>query len=113
MSYLRIFSSQSEYDSANMPKGSVGLIKDGEEKIVWWQEPELIENKAMLRKGDTEWIIEFDYPINSWLTIMFNDGSWTTCSKGIDSKAVGTPSFEDIGIINIDPSSDDKYIYTF
>ena len=37
MSYLRIFSSQSEYDSANMPKGSVGLIKDGEDRIVWWQ----------------------------------------------------------------------------
>lgn len=46
MSYLRIFSSQSEYDSANMPNGSVGLIKENEDdrgRVVWWKDPELYE----------------------------------------------------------------------
>lgn len=41
MSYLRIFSSQSEYDSANMPNGSVGLIKENEDdrgSVVWWKD---------------------------------------------------------------------------
>lgn len=71
-----------------------------------------IENKASLSEGTNSWVLMFDYPVNSTLTIHFTDGTlyMLAGTKDVDT---GYPTFDKPTIESIEPSSDDMYNYTF
>ena len=83
------------------------VVNDGEEsggsKIV---------NKVQLVEKGADWVLMFDYPINSDLQVNFADGS-VNIIKGNQQYSTGYPIFDKPTIVGIDPLEDDKYIYTW
>ena len=77
-----------------------------------WGGGELIENRAILVDDGIGWKIHFEYPVNSSLHIIFNDGDCYAIS-GDQTISTGYPIFDKPTIVKIEPSSDDIYQYTF
>lgn len=71
-----------------------------------------IVNKVQLVEGVFEWLLMFDYPVNSHLHVNFADGS-VDVIKGGQQYSTGRPIFDKPTIVGIDPLEDDKYIYTW
>jgi hypothetical protein len=103
-------------DMNSLPTGVNGIpsgwtvVDDGEEsggsdKVV--NKVQLIEGE-----GEIEWVLMFDYPINSNLKVKFANGS-VNLIKGKQQYSTGYPIFEKPTIVGIDPLEDDKYIYTW
>lgn len=98
----------------SLPTGYSGIpsgwtvVNDGEES----GEDNKVVNKVHLVEGKFEWLLMFDYPVNSHLKVNFADGS-VDVIKGNQQWGTGYPSFDKPTIVGIDPLEDDKYIYTW